>query len=49
MQIIPLAGEKYVTWSGEEDFNALYATASKDKQEKLNAFMKEYKYIYILS
>lgn len=46
VQIIPLAGEKYVTWSGEEDFNALYATASKEKQEKLNAFMKEYKDFY---
>lgn len=33
----PPKSEKYVPWNGEEDFNALYASASEEKQKELDA------------
>lgn len=36
----PPKSEKYVPWNGEADFNALYASASEEKQKELDAFKK---------
>lgn len=36
----PPKSEKYFPWNGEKDFNALYASASEEKQKELDAFKK---------